>query len=328
MNKNQYDLLALMPCPLKVPFDRKMTEYITKKKQEGVTFKCNIEANVNQQETLPNKKIFKYLREAKTIDDLPEIILTTGLNSLFFEEFKKRFMGKGYFEEVLEAHHNYYSEYAYRDPNKEYTMFTLNPLVMVVNLDKLGKREVPTSWEGLIHPVFEKDVVIRGNDTMYCETVVLSLYRELGASGMEQLSKNINQVLHPAEMVKQIMIKREEAAAIYVMPYFFALKLRNHPKVKIVWPDEGALVNPISMLVKKGAKEEVKAMARYIVGEEMGQIFSDAAFPVVNEKVQNTKCEGKKLKWIGWDFINKEQVGEIIRGLNNYFLKGGDLSDL
>jgi len=328
MTISQYDLLALMPCPIKVPFDKKIHDYLKAQQLQGIHLNCNITANVNNHEALPNKEIFNQLKKVKSLEDLPKIILTTGLNSLFYSDFTHRFIGKGYFEEVLGKDHTRYSKYAYRDPKKEYTLFTVNPLVMVINLKKYGDQPMPTRWDCLIDPKFSENIVIRGNDQMYCETVMLSLCKDYGIESMKQLKINLKSGLHPAQMVKEITQKREEAATIYVMPYFFALKLRHNTHFKVLWPEDGALANPISMLVRRDASEEVKALARYITGSEIGQVFSDAQLPVLHNQVDHSQYEGKALKWIGWETIENEAIGEMVAGLNNYFLRGGNLYDI
>lgn len=327
MEFNKMDMLALMPCPLKVPFDKKISIYLKEKKSQGIRLRCNVDANVNNHDALPNKEIFRNLMEKNSIEELPEIIFTTGLNSLFFSDFVNKFIGKNYFEDVLQDEYCKYSEYSYRDPKGEYTMFTMNPLVIVANLNTIGGLPEPEKWGDLLNEHFQNKIVIRGNKNMYCETVLLSLYKDYGIESMEKLSKNLKVGLHPAEMVKEIMSRKKDAASVYVMPYFFAKKI-NKKNAKIIWPEEGALANPVSMLVKKSASEDVKNLARFIVGKEMGQLFTDASFPVLNNEVDNKEFENKKFKWLGWEMIDNSKLGDTVKTMNRYFLDGGSIEEI
>ena len=327
MSLSQYDLLALMPCPLKVPFEKLILTYLNEQKKQGVFLNCNIDANVNNHEALPNKEVFNLIKQAEDIRELPEILFTTGLNYLYFSEFREKFIGKEYFEDVSDGNHKRFDVINYRDPEGEYTMVTINPLVLVVNLEKIGKRDVPSDWGCLVEDTFKNEIVIRGNDHMYCETVLLYLYKYYGKDNLSKFKENLKEGLHPAQMVKVLMGNLKKAKTIYVMPYFFAQQLHKKKQVKIVWPDAGALANPVSMLVKKEANNNVKALAKYILNSEVGQLFEDVAFPSVNNEIQKDKML-ENVDWIGWDAIENPHIGAVVDGLNKYYLGGGTLDEI
>ena len=42
------------------------------------------------------------------------------------------------------------------DPKNEYTILCVNPLVVVANLDQLGNRNLPCTWDDMLAPEWEK----------------------------------------------------------------------------------------------------------------------------------------------------------------------------
>ena len=120
----------------------------------------------------------------------------------------------------------------------------------------------------LYEVITENKIILRGHKGMFCETVLLHIYKQMGLDGIKTLSKNVIDGLHPSQMAKLISGKKQNGAFIYVMPYFFAKTLLEKKNVQIVWPDEGALANPVSLLVKKDVNDEEFKLAELILGEE------------------------------------------------------------
>lgn len=320
MDFKRCNMLALMPCPLKVPFEKVINEYLEQIKEEkNIILNCKIEANVNNQYAYSTSNIYEELVKKTSIDELPDIIFSTGLNTLFHREFVEKFVHLGYFKEIFKDKRYHFQELSYRDPLRYYTMFSVNPLVIVVDINKQDKLPLPKEWDDLTKECYENNIILRGHNGMFCETVLLNIFKQQGIEGIKLLSKNVKNGLHPSQMARLISLKKQEGVFIYVMPYFFARTIIDKKNVKIIWPDEGALANPVSILVKKDINSEVEKLAELIVGEEMGRVFSDAGFPVVNSNVENNIPKGKTLKWLGWNFIRENDLEERISFISQYF---------
>ncbi|PRX30411.1 extracellular solute-binding protein [Orenia metallireducens] len=310
------NLLALMPCPLKVPFERLITDYVKKKKEEGVELNCSIVANANNHLTF-----YEQIDAFREIDEIPDIVISPGLNNFFYDEFHNRFISKGYFRNPIEYNEaENFENIGYQDVAKNYTMFTLNLLVIVVNKDRLRGAEVPKRFGDLLSKEYYKNISIRGRDEFVCETVLLNFYKEYGFEGIKLLSENVKEGLHPAEMVKRATSTNYQDPAIYVMPYFFARNISARENIELIWPEDGALVNAISMLVKKGISKDVKDLTEYIVGQEVGRVFTNAAFPVSNPAVELGIFEDKEYKWLGWDFIQNNNLRKVMDEITGYYM--------
>ena len=111
--------------------------------------------------------------------------------------------------------------------------------------------------------------------------------------------------LHPAQMVNRI--DNNGPGALYVMPAFFAERIRHQERIKLIWPDDGALASPVILQVKPEKKEELKPVLDYLVGRRLAQILAGAGFPVPHADV-DADVQGKPLKWLGWDFLRQNDL--------------------
>lgn len=69
---------------------------------------------------------------------------------------------------------------------------------------------------------------------------------------------------------------------IHIMPYFFYKTMKETKNIKVIWPEEGALSYPVSVLIKREKMEELQELTDYLLGPEIGRICSDAHFPAVH----------------------------------------------
>lgn len=314
MQHSHVDLMALMPCPIKVPFEKLVHDFI--ENTDGIEpSKLNIviEGHANHHLTF-----YEHLEQITDIEHLPDIIITPGINALFEEDFRKRFVDKGYFQPVLPKQiDEAVLKTGYLDPEERYSMFAMNILVMAVYKPNLPKKQVPKSLEDILGSEYKDKVVLRGQKQYYCESVLLSFEKLFGVEGVKLLAQNTLFGCHPAEMIKMIKTDNPNGGAVYVMPYFYAKSIEDDPRVEIVWPKEGAIVNAISMLVKKDTSEEVKKIAEFIVGEEVGEMCTGAFFPSSHKSNKNNCL--KNLLWMGWDYINDLTITKKVDELNKLF---------
>jgi hypothetical protein len=308
------NLFALLPCPLKVPLEEAFNGFLltlTAEQRANLTF-C-IEGNANSQLDYAD-----YADHFETLDDMPDIIITPGFNSFFHPHFVERFITTGTFASVNSfAGDRHLSAMGITDPDGNYTMLAMNLLVIVVDHTRLGGRPVPQCWTDLLNPEYEKRIAIRGNrDGSFCETLLLSLYKDFRSEGLDRLGRNVAWGWHPSQMVKAAGSGKEDTPAISVMPLFFANNIKNRENVTIVWPSDGALVSPVTMLVKADKREELRQLVDFLTGPEVAAICAGAAFPAVHPDVDNHLPENATFKWIGWDFVKNRDLKSLI-GITN-----------
>jgi ABC-type Fe3+ transport system substrate-binding protein len=269
---------------------------------------------------------YPYVNHIKTVDDLPDIIISSDFNVFFYHRFYKNYIQTGHFKDVMDQTSNdVFKAAGMSDPHGQYTILCVNPLVIVADLEKVGRRPLPDCWEDLLDPIWQRDITLRGNENFFCHAVLLPFYKDHGPAAIEALAKNVFDGRHPAQMVKSAGSGR--GAALYVMPYFFSQKISEKRSVKLIWPKDGALASPVTLLVKKKRRDVVKPVVDYLVSEELARIFVAAHFPSPHSAIQNPLPVSGGLKWLGWDYIHANDLEEMNVEIDNIFLpivaKGG-----
>ncbi|RCX21067.1 ABC-type Fe3+ transport system substrate-binding protein [Anaerobacterium chartisolvens] len=310
------NLLALLPCPLKIPLQEEFSSFICSSYRQG-ELEYLIEGNANNQ-----LSYYTYVEQFEDIDDVPDIVISPGINSFFYKGFVEKFIDKGYFADAAEYMPGEMLKRAgVKDPGGNYTMICMNLLVMVADLDQMGDLPLPKSWGDLLHPQYEKKVVIRGQKEFFCETTLLTIFKDYGLEGVEKLGRSVKAGWHPAQMAKMAGSGNVNAPAISVMPYFFTKTIKNKGNVKVIWPWDGAIISPVSMLVKASKMEQLKNAWSFFTGTAAAKICAGAFFPSLHPEVDNKIPEEASFNWLGWEFIKSRDIGAILNELNQCFLK-------
>ncbi|MDD4484115.1 MAG: ABC transporter substrate-binding protein [Methanoregula sp.] len=303
---NQRDLqfLGLMPCPVKIPFDSAFTQFVSREWGGKPPFSYLIESNANNQ-----LAYYTHIPKFKDLIDMPDIVISPGLNGYYHRDFFERFKNKGYFSDVIEHASPTYDRLDLADPDGHYSVIGANIEVMVVDNTRIGDRQIPERWTDLLHPEFTGSVAIRGQDGFFCETVLLTLYKEMGLEGIRMLARSISSAVHPAQMVKNAGSKAG-GPAISIMPFFFANLAKNTRNVTIVWPEEGAIVSPVTMIVKRDHSTDLDLLIKFLAGKETGSLLSGVHFPSMVPDVPPCVPRDTAFSWIGWDYIRGHDIGK------------------
>ena len=296
--------MSMLPCGLRNPFVKAFEEYQANHSDAFSDFNFLNEGNF-----IHEVSFYPLVDGIESAVELPDVIMASDVNHYFHRPFYEKFIETGTFEDPTPyAPHDYLKECGYYDPAGNFTMYTANMLVMVVDHERLNGRTAPTCWDGLLSPEFENDIIIRGGEGFFCNAVLLPYYKAHGIEAIRTFAKNIKTGHHPAEMVKLAGSGKEEAAAVYVMPFFFAKKICK-PQVKIVWPEDGAIASPVFMLVKKGAKEKHPALFEFLFSKETSEMMARGHFTPVHPEAETSLSP--KVKWLGWEFLSAQTVGDI-----------------
>jgi ABC-type Fe3+ transport system substrate-binding protein len=319
------NLFALLPCPLKVPLEEAFKGFLaTLPAEQRDSLSYIIEGTANTQIDYAD-----YADHFESLEEMPDIIITPGFNSFFHPHFVQRFITTGQFASVTSfAGDRHLKAMGITDPDGHYSMLAMNLLVLVVDATRLGDRPVPRCWADLLNPDYAKSIAIRGNrDGTFCETLLMSLHKDFGDSGLSRLGRNVAWGWHPSQMVKAAGSGRDDTPAISIMPLFFANNIRNRDKVSIIWPTDGALVSPVTMLVKADKREELRFLINFLNGPEVAAICAGAAFPAVHPAVDNRLPDNATFKWVGWDYVKNNDLKALITDTNATFLQAFNGSD-
>lgn len=308
-NKN-LNLLALLPCPIKGAIEEAFINFV---EREGIECNYIIDSNANN-----SISYNEYIKTINDINELPDIVISAGVNNFYGKKFYNDFIKKDYFVDAADYMPSEKLTQI-KDPKGNYSFIAMNLLVMVVNLNRLGDLPMPESFEDILHPQFKNKVVIRGEGNSFCETTLLAIYKEYGINGIVALGNSVMDGWHPAQMVKSIGTASKEGPVVSIMPYFYSNTICNKEKIKVVVPKEGAIVSPVTMLVKKSQFAKVEKIAKFFLGEEVGKICVGADFIAFNPSVDNALPNDVSFNWLGWSFINENDIKELVESLNKVF---------
>jgi len=310
IDKPKYDVLGLFPCPIKVPIEIGFDDMINNLEYE-CDFKYLIEGNANYEVMWMDESSHIPLKE-----ELPKIIISAGVNSFYRNDFRTKAIEEQYFKEV-KGIEDELTENDLSDLEGNYHIMALNYLVMVVDLTKLENRDIPKSWEELLNSSFKNEIAIRGKKGKYCETTLLAIYKDYGMEGIIKLSELVGYGGHPAQMVKNAGKGIKDSPTISVIPYFYAKLLKNNKNVKIVWPEEGAIISPVTLLVQRGISKNLENVVNYFSSEEVRNICKNASLPNPIDYLKYLRENNYKLNWIGWDFIRNNDINKLLLELNH-----------
>lgn len=311
------DFLGYTYCPLKGTFrecfDEALKKYIADMKDDSFTF--YVPSGCGEEDD-PYRDIW----QAKTIEELPDIVASVGFGDFFRQEFVDRFVSKGYFQApALHKAGDVFEAAGLIDPSGFYTVYSVFPLVLLIDKKKLGRLPVPHEWKDLLNPVYANNITVGGSRKGIYEDLLIYLYKDHGEEGLAKLAPNIKHVWHASQMAKAAGTNGSDSAAIYVIPWMFSKLCPRTESTEIVWPADGALTTPNYMLVKKTVKAEYNVFADFVMGQNYGQKSAKQYFPALHEDVDNKLPAGASFKWLGWDYIRSHSMDTLQEHVLNIF---------
>ena len=322
--ENDPTLLALLPCGVKAGLDGALSNFADQMEADGRPFNYRTAGNVNHE-----LSFYPFVDDVTSADELPELILSADLNAFYHADFLSRFAEQGIFEDVLPVMDSAFESIGYRDPRSCFTMFAPNVLVLVRVRDSRRQVPIPESWHDLQKPAYAKSIMMRGQGNFFCSGVLVPFFRLYGAEGLDRLAASVGWGTHPSQMIKRIDSGSDDIPPLYIMPLFFARKIKRTDRVDIIFPDEGAFVSPVQLLVKRSAREKLRFVTDFLMGEKVHQLCTDNHFPSPLPQIENRCVDVEKLFWIGWDFIYENDLGALKRTIgarfSTEFLRTGSL---
>ncbi|WMM24881.1 ABC transporter substrate-binding protein [Tissierella sp. MB52-C2] len=319
-NGGDIKIEGVLPCPVRVPLLEGFNAWMDENKDK-FGFKVDYEL---KSANLGVDWIKEKIHSDKE-DSLSDLFMSAGFDLFFDKELMGKFKSRGVFEDItgLEKLNKDFDneEIDLKDPQKQYSIIAVVPAVFMVNTDELGDRQMPKSWKDLLKEEFEDSVSLPMKDFDLFNAILLNIYKNYGEEGVTKLGKTLLRSMHPAEMVKAHTKKTEsKIPTVTIMPYFFTKMVRSQSPLKPVWPEDGAIISPVFLLTKKETKEQTKSFVDFFFSKEVGEILStNGKFPSTNPEVDNDLSMEQKFMWLGWDYINNHDIGELIRKCEKIF---------
>jgi ABC-type Fe3+ transport system substrate-binding protein len=314
--EKEIKIAGILPCPVRTPLTDAFEKWM---ESETFDFKLSYELKAA---SMGVDWLADSLENGDT-DALPDLFISAGFDMFFDKKLFGKYKTENIFEDITEfsAYNKDFHNEAIelKDPSKQYAMLGVVPAVFLVNVEELKGREIPQSWEDILKEEFEGCVSLPIGDFDLFNAILLNIYKTYGEEGLEKLGKSLQRSMHPSEMVKS-HIKKREKPVITIMPYFFTKMIKENGPMKAVWPKDGAIISPIFMLSKKEKKKELQTIVDFFASKEVGEILShNGRFPSVNPEVDNQIPSENQFMWLGWDFLKTEDISLLIKTCEDIF---------
>ncbi|MEA1972978.1 MAG: ABC transporter substrate-binding protein, partial [Candidatus Cloacimonadota bacterium] len=247
-DKEALDIVGLLPCPVRIPLLEKFNNFKkTYSKEKNVIINHELKAA-----SMGLDWVEKNLIGITDATELPDLFISAGFEMFFDEEMIGKFKKQDVFEDTtkIDKFNISFKDIKLKDPRKHYAMIGVVPAVFLINRKELGDRPIPSTWEDLMDPFFERRVSLPVGDFDLFNGILLNIYKMYGDEGVRKLGRSLLESLHPSQMVKSDR-KKVNRPIVTIMPYFFTKMVKDGGPMIAVWPKDGAIISPIFMLSKR-----------------------------------------------------------------------------
>lgn len=306
---------GVLPCPIKVPLLEAFDNFSKEQREKGL--------NIGYDLRSANLGINWIEDDFKNNDfeKIADVFVSAGFELFFDKEYIGKYMNEEKFEINIEKINEDFDneKISLKDVKNRYHIISVVPCVFLVNENNLNGRSVPVSWEKLLFSgEYDDSVAIPLGDLDMFNAIMVNLYAKWGENAIKALARIYKKSLHPAEMVKKNGNQKNNPV-VSISPYFFTQMIGQNSALKVIWPQDGALISPIFLVAKKD-KKNIETIIDFFTNVETGNILSaNGKFPTTIYGVDNNLNKSQNFLFCGWDFIHSNNIMDILRKCENIF---------
>jgi len=307
------DLLLYAPCPVKLVMKDRIDRIMSDFALRGSPLNIHIPMGCTSIDP------YDPICWEENADKLPAVIGSIGFGDFWRKEFVDNHVRAGVFKAALPSRVNpLHQQAGLIDPRGAYTIYGVTPYVFMVDARRLGASPVPRTWADLLDPRYKGEVIMCGDGDDMADAVILNLYKEFGMEGLRALADNCKGLMHSSSMVKSAGSHDEKAGTVYIIPAFFAESTQQPEYIRVVWPEDGAAASPLYFLAKKNGHDRLAELLAFF-SAGFASIESAAWFAPMDACAPARLPAEAKLKWVGWDFIENNDINALRDSLNGRF---------
>lgn len=317
--KDKIRLHGVLPCPVKIPL---LEAYDSWSSETGLGDKIEYKLEAA---SMGLDWLMELIEDHDDADAMADVFLSAGFDLFFDKERIGKFKAQNVFKDLTGFDHfnkDFENEQLdLRDPDGHYSIIATVPAVFLINTEELNGRKMPRTWEDILSEEFENSVSLPVGDFDLFNAILINIYKKYGKEGVKKLGRSMMIDMHPAEMVKSH--RKPQRPAVTIMPYFFTKMARAGGPMEAVWPADGAIISPIFLLSKADKAKEVQPLVDFFASEGVAEVLSyNGKFPSTRPGFDNMIPAEQTYMWIGWDYINENNISEIIEESMKLFEEG------
>lgn len=315
--EQKINVVGLLPCPVRIPMLEAFEPFVEEYRDKtGLEIKYELQAA-----SMGAAWIHDNLEGVTDAAALPDLFISAGFETFFDPNGIGRFRDDFYDGLPFERFNSSFDGLDLKDPGGHYSVISVVPAVFMVNMNEIGDRPVPRTWEDILDPRFEQRVSLPVGDFDLFSGILLDIHQRYGEDAVRRLGRSLASSMHPAQMIK--LGRKSSAPIVTIMPYFFTRMAKEGGPMKAVWPEDGAIVSPIFLLAKKSAREQVQPIVELFGSKHLGEILAHKGlFPSTHPEVDNRLPPDCKFSWLGWDFVKNNDVTALIKRCEALFEEG------
>jgi ABC-type Fe3+ transport system substrate-binding protein len=317
--RENLDFLAQVHCPIKDRFSRAWEEFAA---QYNGGHKTQLRGVVPMGGC--GADIYCNISTVEAREKFPLVVTDMGYQEFFTGNFLASPEKLGWFGSVPreDPAHPLFRDHALTDRRGLFHVFGAMPHVILVNHRRLGGRPVPRRVSDLSSGEYTGSLGTGFAEDDITELLLLELWKEQGEAGIRGLARNIGFTGRPQDLASDAVANRE-GCCVYFMSSFFAHAVPRRDHLEIIWPEDGAVLNPLYALFKKpetDRENEVReACASFLFSSELGRSLADSWFVHVHPELSYGLPPEAKFRWVGWDYILEKPVVSRVQEIEEIY---------
>lgn len=270
--------------------------------------------------TEAEEETFALLTQGRAPHLLPGAVSAIGFEHIFSREFCKHYLERGIYG--APRHNGYntlFEDAGCRDPLGHYLMFGATPYVFLIDREKLGSRPVPRRWQDLLSAKYQGSIITGGTGSIPTYILLFYFHQAFGNEGVEALAHAVKTTINTGLMPRYAGRRTEKGEAIYIMPWLFARACPKREETLIVWPEEGAFISPMWLIVRNSIDQLTRALVAAILGSSFAKRAAEMYFPMAHSDIDNHLPPAAQLKWLGWEYIRSHDMEMLKKELRGIF---------
>jgi ABC-type Fe3+ transport system substrate-binding protein len=315
LKKGALNLYMNMPCPLKV-----VTKMVISEFADHYNASHEIPIYSPMLHDGDSKGIEGELKAAQTEDDLPEVLVASGLHTVLSKNFRERFIDTGVYTGITSSAALEKMPETFQRLVTEHNIGIYGIGYWSIVLDLSINPEVPNPrrWTDLVDPRYKDLMTVHGyNGKASIATLLMLLKEKLGSNAATDFAINIRNVWHFAEILKRLDSAEPRRTPFNLLPNAASVQMPSRKKGAILEFEDGPVLAPMLMFVKTSKMEECQPIVDFFRSETMRHALKRGDFYLAEDVDWN-----EPFSFPSWEYLLNNDYEALTAMLDVELKKG------
>lgn len=269
------NMYAMVPCPLRPRFNRSFQTFI-----DEYNVSHSVPAYVPTLAGLDHDEVDEIFARTEDIDQMPEVIISTGNHWIFQRKFRQRYIESGAYVPYIPSDIRQKLPSLWKMVAETYALgvLALGGWGLVYDLS-FGEPEVlPQHWNDLADTRYAGAITVHGCDGSPGSSSLLAFIRENGGeTALEDFSRNVKEVKHFSQILNHLD-KGQRGTPYSILPGPAIGQIPSHKRAAKIELKDGDMLMPMAVLVKADRIAQVEPVMNYFYSDEFRSIMNFGGF--------------------------------------------------